>query len=181
MMRSFAPVTVTFVQDEQKRLQLVLLNDSRKKLSCNVNYGMRTLTGKTLWQKSVTLAADSGLSAMTEVVEEHSKHDCYLFAEYVIDGNEHSVVFSYDMWHTCKFASDYVYTVEKQDGCYAVTIKANQFAKGVTLRMTDNYKFTYSDNYVDLQAGEQTTLYIYGANEEDIVSLEVTDFANEIK
>ena len=47
--------------------------------------------------------------------------------------------------------------------------------------MTDNYKFTYSDNYVDLQAGEQTTLYIYGANEEDIASLEVTDFANEIK
>lgn len=181
MMRSFAPVAVTFVQDEQKRLQLVLLNDSRQKLSCNVTYGMRTLTGETLWQKSVTLAADSGLSATAEVVEEHSKHDCYLFAEYVIDGNKRSAVFSYDMWHNCKFASDYVYTVKKQDGCYAVTIKANQFAKGVTLRMTDNYKFTYSDNYVDLQAGEQTTLYIYGANEEDIASLEVTDFANEIK
>lgn len=45
--------------------------------------------------------------------------------------------------------------------------------------MKDNYKFTYSDNYVDLQAGEQTTLYIYGATDDDIATLEVTDFAKE--
>ena len=85
------------------------------------------------------------------------------------------------MWHTCRFVSDYTYTVTKQGERYAVTIKANQFAKGVTLRMMDNYKFTYSDNYVDLQAGEQTMLYIYDATDDDIATLEVTDFAKETK
>ena len=47
------------------------------------------------------------------------------------------------------------------------------------MRMKDNYKFTFSDNYVDLQAGEQVTLYIYGATDDDIATLEVTDFAKE--
>ena len=37
----------------------------------------------------------------------------------------------------------------------------------------------YSDNYVDLQAGEQITLYIYGATDKDIETIEVTDFAKE--
>ena len=47
------------------------------------------------------------------------------------------------------------------------------------MRMKDNYRFTYSDNYVDLQAGEQITLYIYGATDKDIETIEVTDFAKE--
>ena len=88
-------------------------------------------------------------------------------------------MFSYDMWHTCKFVSDYVYKVDKLPDCYAVTVAAKQFAKGVIVRMKDNYKFTFSDNYVDLQAGEQVTLYIYGATDDDIATLEVTDFAKE--
>lgn len=83
------------------------------------------------------------------------------------------------MWHTCRFASDYTYKVEKLSDCYAVTIAAKQFAKGVIVRMKDNYRFTYSDNYVDLQAGEQITLYIYGATDKDIETIEVTNFAKE--
>ena len=179
MKRSYAPVVVTFVQNEQKQLQLVLLVDGLKTVTVDVTYGMRTLDGKTLWQRTATLSAEGGGADTVDVTDEYNAPDSYLFAEYVTDGVKQGTVFSYDMWHTCKFVSDYVYKVDKLPDCYAVTVAAKQFAKGVIVRMKDNYKFTFSDNYVDLQAGEQTTLYIYGATDDDIATLEVTDFAKE--
>ena len=177
MKRSYAPIVVTYVQNEDKRLQLVLLNDDLREVTVDVTYGMRTLDGKTVWKHTVTLTS-AGYSAV-DIEDKYNAPDSYLFAEYDMDGVKHVTVFSYDMWHTCRFASDYTYSVEKLSDCYAVTIAAKQFAKGVIVRMKDNYRFTYSDNYVDLQAGEQITLYIYGATDKDIATIEVTDFAKE--
>ena len=177
MKRSYAPIVVTYVQNEDKRLQLVLLNDDLREVTVDVTYGMRTLDGKTVWKHTVTLTS-AGYSAV-DIGDAYNASDSYLFAEYVMDGVKHVTVFSYDMWHTCRFASDYTYKVEKLSDCYAVTIAAKQFAKGVIVRMKENYRFTYSDNYVDLQAGEQITLYIYGATDKDIETIEVTDFAKE--
>ena len=158
-------------------MQLVLLSDELHEVSADVTYGMRTLDGKTVWQRTATLttAGDSTV----DVSDKYDAPDSYLFAEYDLDGVKHSTAFSYDMWHTCRFTSDYTYKVDKLSDCYAVTVKAKQFAKGVIVRMKDNYRFTYSDNYVDLQADEQTTLYIYGATDDDVATIEVTDFAKE--
>jgi hypothetical protein len=84
------------------------------------------------------------------------------------------------MWHTCNFASKYKYKVKKtKQGSLAVTIKAKEFVKGVTLRLPNNYAYTYSDNYFDMQAGEKKTVYVYGNAEAK--DLTVTDFAKEIK
>lgn len=177
MKRSYAPIVVTYVQNEDKRLQLVLLNDDLREVTVDVTYGMRTLDGKTVWKHTVTLTSAGG--SAVDIEDKYNAPDSYLFAEYDMDGVKHVTVFSYDMWHTCRFASDYTYSVEKLSDCYAVTIAAKQFAKGVIVRMKDNYRFTYSDNYVDLQAGEQITLYIYGATDKDIATIEVTDFAKE--
>ena len=177
MKRSYAPIVVTYVQNEDKQLQLVLLSDELHEVSADVTYGMRTLDGKTVWQRNVTLTTTG--NRKVDVADKYDAPDSYLFAEYDFGGVKHSTVFSYDMWHTCRFTSDYTYKVEKLSDRYAVTVEAKQFAKGVIVRMKDNYRFTYSDNYIDLQAGEQTTLYIYGATDDDIATIEVTDFAKE--
>ena len=181
MKRSYRSALVTFVQNESKQLQLVLINDLLKNISCKVAYGLRTLDGKTLWRSTAKLTAQSGMRASVDVVGEYDKPDCYLFAEYEIDGEKRSEVFSYDMWHTCTFSGKYDYKVKKLADCYAVTVHAHGFVKGLVVRMKDNCKFTYSDNYIDLQRGEQQTIYIYGATEADIAALEVTDFANETR
>ena len=177
MKRSYAPIVVTYVQNEDKQLQLVLINDDLREATVDVTYGMRTLDGKTVWQRTATLTTAG--NGTVDIVDKYNAPDSYLFAEYDLDGEKQTTVFSYDMWHTCRFTSDYTYKVDKLSDCYAVTVKAKQFAKGVIVRMKDNYRFTYSDNYVDLQAGEQTTLYIYGATDDDVATIEVTDFAKE--
>ena len=62
-----------------------------------------------------------------------------------------------------------------------VTIKANKFAKGITLRLPENEKYIYSDNYFDLEAGEEKKVFIFGVKELDAKELVVTDFAKETK
>ncbi len=181
MKRSYAPVIVTFVQNEEKKLQLVAINDDLPLVATRITYGLRTLNGETVWSKNISAAVESGGEVTIDIDKEYNKENCYLFAEYEINGEKQSNVFSYDMWHTCKFESDYESRVEKDGEKYAVTIKANKFAKGVILRMPENHRFTYSDNYIDLRAGEEKTVYISGASDEDIEKLEITDFAKETR
>ncbi len=181
MKRSYAPVLVTFVQDEQKQLQLFLINDSLQGIATEITYGLKNLQGEVLWSEKVAIGAEANGKIAVPVDKEYSGKDLYMFAEYDLNGEKKSTAFSYDMWHTCNFHSDYIYSIAKEGGRYALKFKAKEFAKGITLRMPDNYKYTYSDNYIDLQAGEEATVYIDGADEESIKNLVVTDFAKEVE
>ncbi len=181
MKRSYAPVLVTFVQNEEKQLCLYLINDSQSAVATEITYGKKTLTGETVWSEKIAVAAEANGKVAVAVDKEYSGENCYLFAEYELGGEKKSAVFSYGMWKDCCFDSKYTYTVAKEGGRYAVKLKAEAFAKGITLRLPDNYKYTYSDNYIDLQAGEEAVVYIDGATDEEIKSLVVTDFAKEIK
>ncbi len=181
MKRSYAPVLVTFLQNEEKQLQLALMNDSTQAVATQITYGLRTLAGETLWSKTMAVGCESGEKVLLDIEDAYSGENCYLFAEYVLEGQKQSTVFSYDMWHSCTFASDYSYEAVEAEGCLTVKLKANTFSKGITLRLPDNYKYTYSDNYIDLQAGEETTVYIYGTQPGDAKKLLVTDFGREIQ
>lgn len=181
MKRSYAPINVTFVQNENKRLQLVIINDGLSDFSADIIYGLRSLSGETLWRDSMSVDVKSGEKSSSDIVKEFNKENCYLFAEYELAGEKQSTVFSYDMWHTCKFESDYETHIQKSGEKYAVTVKANKFAKGITLRMPDNYRFSYSDNYFDLQTGESKTVYVDGATGDDIKKIVITDFAKECR
>ena len=86
-----------------------------------------------------------------------------------------SNIYSDSMWMNCKFESDYTYHAREIEDGMIVTVKARKFAKGITLKLPENEKHTYSDNYFDLQAWEEKTVVIRGkASVEDLV---VTDFA----
>lgn len=181
MKRSFAPVLVTFVQNEKKQLQLNLLNDSLNAVATEITYGLRTLKGETLWSEKIAVETESNGKVAVDITKEYLGQDCYLFAEYELNGEKKSVVFSYYMWHDCKFNSNYTYSVAREGSKVAVKLSAKEFAKGITLRLPDNYKYTYSDNYIDLQAGEETIVYIDGVEDGKEKEIVVTDFAKEIK
>ena len=83
------------------------------------------------------------------------------------------------MWKGCKFESDYTYETKYNEGKIDITFKANKFAKEITVRLPENYKYIYSDNYIDVPAGEEKTVTIYGASLDDMSKIVVTDFAKE--
>ncbi|MBQ8446551.1 MAG: hypothetical protein IJX31_02095, partial [Clostridia bacterium] len=175
MKNSYAPILLTFVQKKGGVTALTLVNDTKNLIFGTVEYCVKTLQGEIVWSKSAQIEIGENDVAQIEVCGEIALPNTYLYAKL----GDYTAVYSYDMWHTCKFTSEYTYSVKETEDGLAVTIKANAFVKALTLRLPDNYKYTYSDNYFDMQAGEEKTVYICGDGAK-ADALEVTDFAKEI-
>lgn len=77
-----------------------------------------------------------------------------------------------------RFTSDYEVVTEKlRDRQVKLTVKANAFAKSVFVSIKDNYKYTYSDNYIDVEAGKEKSIVITSSEPIDETLITVTDFA----
>ncbi|MBR2647176.1 MAG: hypothetical protein IKD47_06455 [Clostridia bacterium] len=183
MKKSYAPILLTFVQKKGGVTALTLVNDTYTTFATNVEYGVKTLSGEILWKDEIAVGMQENGVVQVPVEGEIVAENAYLYAQCMVNGELLTTVYSCDMWHTCKFSSDYSYTTKKTDTGLAVTIQANAFVKGLTLRLPNNCNFTYSDNYFDMQAGEEKTVYIRGnnGNNVDAAVLVLTDFAKETK
>ncbi len=178
MKRSFAPRLVTFVQNATGKTELVVVNDTRSPYSTEVRYGVKTFDGKTLYEKTTSVQAAEGVPYTEEVAFDCDRADVYLFAEYTEDGEKKKNLYSPKMWSGVAFKSDYAVSVEKTGACAAlVKIKANAFAKSVFVSLKDNYKYLYSDNYIDVEAGEERVVTIVSTEPIDENEICVTDFA----
>ncbi len=178
MKRSYAPLLLTFVQGQNGVTEFAAINDMPRATSINAVIGQKTLGGELVWKKYITVELAAG-GAYSLPVEVQSIPDTYLFVGAKADKESLSSVYSPDMWHSSHFTSDYRWNAEYVGEAIALTVKARAFAKGVTVRLPDNCKYTYSDNYFDVEAGEEKTIYIYGASKADIENIVVTDFAKE--
>ena len=181
MARSYAPVLMTFVQNKQEELLLVGVNDTFEDVKAMYEYGQKTLDGKTLWK--VTGETILGINnAFTAKVENGVEtENAYLYVTYTINGETKTNVFSLDFWHSCAFESDYAVEVKANGNNASVTIKANKFAKSVFVSLPENYKYEYSDNYIDVEAGQEKTITITANESIDVTKLIITDFAKASK
>ena len=177
MKRSYAPQLITFVENGKGETELVVVNDTLNAYSTAIRYGVKTLDGTVLYE------ANTAVNGLIGVYKEKVNFDCnradvYLFAEYAQNGENASVVYSPKLWSGVRFTSDYEVKMEKIDACTVkVTVKANAFAKSVFISMKDNYKYTYSDNYIDVEAGKEQTVVITANEPIDETQITVTDFA----
>ena len=86
-------------------------------------------------------------------------------------------LFSLNLWKNCKFNSNYSVSTTAEGNKAFVTIQAKEFAKSVFISLTNNYQYTYSDNYIDLEAGTAQTIVITSNKAIDVSQICVTDFA----
>ena len=177
--KSYSPILLTFVQANDNKTYLALINDTRNSIGSVIEYGLKTLDGKTVWSDTVEASLNAFDTYKLEVKKEFNLDNTFLYAK--VNDSDVTTVYSHSMWKNCRFESDYTYTVDGDDETLNITLKANKFAKGITIRLPDNYKYSYSDNYFDLPAGEEKIITVVGASISDAKSLEVTDFAKEIK
>ena len=85
-------------------------------------------------------------------------------------------------WRDAAFDSDYTVDVEKVSANEAkITVKANSFAKAVFISFKDNYKYDFSDNYLNVEAGESVTITVTAKDGIDLdeLELELIDFGVE--
>ena len=62
-----------------------------------------------------------------------------------------------------------------------ITIMAKAFAKSVFISFQDNYKYTFSDNYLDIEAGDSVTITVTADEAIDFDTIVITDFAEMTK
>lgn len=181
MKRSFEPILVTFAQTPDFETVLSVVNDELCDVSGELEYGLKTLDREVCWKKHIQIEVPGNGIFHEQIKEEFRRPNTYLYVKGSLNGQTISTVYSHDMWKDYEFKSDYVYQAVKEDENLVVTIKANKFAKGITLRLPENEKYIYSDNYFDLEAGEEKKVIIIGTKEVGVEHLIVTDFANETK
>ncbi len=179
MRHSFEPVLLTFVQKQNDKTYLCIVNDSTEKIDGDIEYGLKTLQGDICWSHREQVSVSENQVTAIEITDDFKQPNTYLYAKGVLNDKEVTNVYSYNMWKDYEFQSDYTYVVEKQNGRLLVTIKANVFAKGITLRLPNNERYLYSDNYFDLEAGTEKTIVIEGTDGVEINQLVVTDFYKE--
>ena len=181
MKRSFAPVILTFVQTPDYETAVCVVNDTGQDLDGEIEYGLKKLDGTILWNQKIQIRSDAN-GVFKKVFDESFKMpNTYLYAKGILNGKEYKTVYSYNMWSGYTFDSDYSYEVEQEDDKLIVSFNANRFIKGIILRLPENSQYIYSDNYFDMEAGEEKQVTIYGVREDCIKDLVVTDFANETK
>ena len=176
MKRSFEKTLATFVFKDGKT-KVVVINEGYKSINAHFEYGLKTLRGEVLWRKTIETEISACGEIEDDVSEKIDVKNTYLYIDGVFGGKKKKNVWSANMWKNCGFESDYEYSAAKTPEGLKVKIKANAFAKGVVLKFPENYKYDFSDNYFDLEAGEEKIVTIEGGADEN--ELVVTDFAKE--
>lgn len=181
MKRSYAPVLMSFFYRKDGKTVLFGVNDALKDKKVSFEYGLKRISdGKIMWKRSGETVLSVGGAYLSEVDGVIGDNDAYLYVAYVYDDKKTTTLYSPNFWSGANFESDY--EVEKEqlsEHEIAVTIKANKFAKSVFVNMPDNYKRDYSDNYFDVEAGEEKTITISSAEKIDVSNVVVTDLGKK--
>ena len=180
MKKSFEPVLMSFFYRQDGKTVLFGVNDTLTGKKVAFTYGQKDMQGKVLWSETGETVLSTEDAFMLAIERDIAVRNTYLFVSYTVDGKNTTTLYSYDFWSSAQIQSDY--TVElKQVDEYTIhaTVKANSLAKSVFITLPENYKCNYSDNYIDVEAGEEKTVVITSKEKIAVSEVRVSDLASE--
>lgn len=145
-----------------------------------MRYGQKTFAGETLWEKSLgAVLGENSAAALAETDDAQidKRTDSYLFVHAEADGKEYANTYFPYLYPAPPFASRYTYTEERTENETALTFRAEEYARHISIDAGDGV--LYSDNYFDLEAGEEKRVVLRGAAEN--AEIRVTDFVKETR
>lgn len=177
MKRSFVPVLMSFFCRKDGKTVLFGVNDTLTEKKVSFEYGQKTLNGDIVWNNTGDAVLSTEKPFTLPLDRNAEQPNSYLYVTYTVDGKKTTAVYSWDFWASAELESDYTTEITETDGTHAaVRIKANKFAKSVFISFPDNYKYTYSDNYIDVEAGEEKTVYVSCKDGVKVSDMHVSDF-----
>ena len=182
MKRSLRPVLATFFMDTDGTTKLSVDNGSNKPVKLNVTYGKRTYAGETVQSEKIQITLDCGEVCHKAVSFPVEDPNTYLFVTWDDGEKVESNVYSPDMWRSAEFSGSYTIETEQMEPCKAkITVKANGFVKGLYLSFPDNCNYRFSDNYLDVEDGQEVTVTVTAEHPIDLQQLMTTDYAKMAK
>lgn len=181
MRRACKPVMASFIENKQGITEVFAVNETVKPICVTLTYGCRTLSGETLCRETCELTLKSGQPFRRAVTFPVDTPNTYLYA--VLDDGVETVrnVYSPDLWASAEFSGRY--TVKAQQiSQYSgqITVKAEGFVKGIYLSFPENSVVRFSDNYLDMEDGQEITVQVTSDRPIDLQSLKVTDLVKMV-
>ena len=182
MKRSYSPLLVSFTQNHDGETELIAVNDRLSRFSGKIIFGEKSFDGKIVYESELSVNIESN-SIFKTMVNCSNSFNTYLFAYYTDNNERKKTLYSPNFWREYKFTSNYSYRFEKVAADKArIVFKANEFAKGIFVSFKDNYNYTYSDNYIDLEKGDEKSIIVSSLNGSIVKEgMLITDFAEMVK
>lgn len=172
--RSYKPVTARYVWRDGK-WGLYIANDTLCAYTGQVNYGVKNLDGRVLETHSAYVEIKSGGVVRIAEFDETDRGD-YRFAT-LQDGTDSTVLFLKEQEeYAWKTDLDVRFIRESEDGI-EILLKANGYARCVFIDYPT--AVSCSDNYFDMEKGEERRITVKGLSEKDFKKLSVKTFADD--
>lgn len=179
--RAYAPIRATFVQDKNGGQELVILNDTLSNGHYSLQIGEKTMDGQLLWSESLSGAITAGGVRKQPLTQPVQEFGTYLYVTGTVCDTPVHTLYSVNFWRNVEFDGDYMYGFEQvSEKCLRVHITAKRFTKSLFISLPDNYRYTYSDNYLDLEAGQSAVVTITADCPIDPAQISLRDY-NQMK
>ena len=159
--RSYAPRLASFYLDKEGDTHLFFDNSTNIPASGVLKYGLKKVDGTVLYEAE---AHYSDVCKETfDLVLKRREYDAdeYLYVEYSDGARKIKSLYSPHLWSGARFRNDYEYDLKLLDETHAILkIKALSFVKSLYIHFKDNYKYLYSDNYLNLEKGDVAEIEI---------------------
>lgn len=175
--KSFAPHLASFYEDHDGVTHFFFDNSTRVAFTGKIRYGVKKIDGTLLEEQEIE--AKDVLKDILDIPLERKSFakDEYLYAICEESGKEVKTFYSPSMWSGLSFDSQYSYKLDILDKRHAqLKVSAKTFVKSLFIHFKDNYKYLYSDNYIDLEKGEERFIDIVSEEDTSFESLRLESF-----
>lgn len=174
---AFKPVHAFYVFDG-KSVVLCVCNDKLSAVNLTVKYGQKDLGGRAYFEKSEKINVPAGGTKKIGVAFDCNVKNAYLFVEIFGDDWDKSIYF-YDLWKDKDFVSDIIVSKkELSETEFSLKIKAKKFARAVFIDTPYELRPVISDNYFDMEAGEEREIIVKTAKKAGTDEITVKTFAD---
>lgn len=157
MKRCFAPIYLPVIET-QVGTKAAVANDTDSVINGELVCSWKKLNGELINEKKYFVSVPSD---GVETVDISDSIPCdYIAIEYRLDGGERvKTVYFPKLWKDKRFVSDLRWEMRETDEyTYRLSITANAFARTVFIDTSDNTDISYSDNFFDMEKGEEAVI-----------------------
>ena len=157
MKRSYQEIYSSFYQDKDGATRVFVVNDSLKPIKCSLVVYEKSFDGEAVFKEEFSnLIVDNNRSLSFKLKHKVNPNN-YLVVEYL----SKKTIYSPSMYSSKKYKGDFSYKIKTIDDFNIdLIIKANSFVKSLFIHFKDNYLYKFSDNYLDLEKGEEIVIHI---------------------
>ena len=174
MRRSFKEVYASFYEDEDGDTRVFVVNDSLTPIKLDLKVYEKTYDSKTVAEQTIKdVVVDNSKSQSFKLNHKVDKNH-YVVVEYL----SHKTLYSPDMYSSLNVCGEFEYRVKQiNKSKIEVEIKAISFVKSLFMHFKDNYKYRYSDNYLDMEKEDVVTVTIESDEDIDPKELQISCYS----